>query len=130
MSGETNLEVLLRNMQPQLDDRPFVFCTVHEPVPPSVLAGAIALFRESEGMSLTLEKMFADECQLAYTSVWALITLTIHSDLSAVGFLAAITNQLAVAGISVNPISAYYHDHLFVPWEKRSHVMTLLSEFG
>ncbi len=128
MRGETNLEILLRNMQPQLDHRPFVFCTVNEPVPPSLLAEAIALFRESEGISLTLEKMFADECQLAYASVWALITLTIHSDLSAVGFLAAITNKLAAAGISVNPISAYYHDHLFVPWQKRSHVMALLKE--
>lgn len=130
MDGETNLEILLREMQPQLNDRPFVFCTVNEPVTPVFLAGAIALFRESEGISLTLEKRFADELQLAYTHVWALITLTIHSDLAAVGFLAAITSQLAAAKISVNPISAYYHDHLFVPWEERSHVMALLREFS
>jgi hypothetical protein len=35
---------------------------------------------------------------------------------------------LASAGISVNPISAYYHDHLFVPSERAEKVMKLLDE--
>jgi hypothetical protein len=61
---------------------------------------------------------------------WAMITLTVHSDLAAIGFLAAITRKLADGGISVNPVSAFYHDHLFVPWEKRDATMAILESFG
>jgi len=41
--------------------------------------------------------------------------LTVHSSLAAVGLLAAVTAALAARGISVNPVSAFHHDHLFVP---------------
>jgi hypothetical protein len=51
----------------------------------------------------------------------------VHSALTAVGFLAAITTRLAEAGISVNAVSAYYHDHLFVPWERREEAMEVLK---
>ena len=40
-----------------------------------------------------------------------LITLTVRSSLEAVGLLAAITARLADAGISVNAVSAFHHDH-------------------
>ena len=44
--------------------------------------------------------------------------------------LAAITAKLAAGGISVNPVSAFYHDHLFVPADKAEMAMNLLSEFS
>jgi hypothetical protein len=43
-----------------------------------------------------------------------MITLTVHSDLEAVGLLAKVSNKLAQEGISINVVSAYYHDHIFV----------------
>ena len=43
---------------------------------------------------------------------------------------AAITAKLAEAGISMNAVSAYYHDHLFVPADKAKSVMKLLAEFN
>lgn len=55
---------------------------------------------------------------------------SVHSSLSAVGFLAAITGKLAERGISVNPVSAYDHDHLFVPVSRSDEVMELLQEFS
>ena len=59
-----------------------------------------------------------------------MITLTIHSDLSAVGFLARITDKLAKAGISVNVCSGYYHDHLFVPIEKANNAIDILKRLS
>lgn len=60
-----------------------------------------------------------------------MITLNVHSALDAIGFLAAVASLLATAEISVNAVSAYYHDHLFVPLERADDAMRLLGEgFG
>lgn len=56
--------------------------------------------------------------------------MQVHSSLEAVGFIAAIANKLAENGISVNVVSAYYHDHLFVSSEKAEQVMQLLAEMS
>jgi hypothetical protein len=47
-------------------------------------------------------------------------------DLEAVGFLAAITTSLAIMDIPVNAVSAYYHDHIFVPHERRDDALECL----
>ncbi len=84
------------------------------------------MFREKEGLTLILNRDQADNANIPYTSIFKLITLSVHSSLDAVGFLATITSKLAEKGISVNPISAYYHDHLFVPASRVTEVMELL----
>jgi hypothetical protein len=56
-----------------------------------------------------------------------MITLNIHSSLDAVGFLAAITARLASAGMGVNSVSAYFHDHLFVPAVRADEAMAILD---
>jgi hypothetical protein len=56
-----------------------------------------------------------------------MISLTIHSSLAAVGLTAAIASALAEQGISANVVAAYFHDHLFVPWEQRLQAMAVLS---
>jgi hypothetical protein len=57
-----------------------------------------------------------------------MITLTVHSSLEAVGFLAA--GRLAEAGISVNAVSAYYHDHLFVAEHRADEALRLLQSMS
>lgn len=127
-TGATNLEVLLKNMQPSCDPRAFVFCSIDEFRYKQLQSIPIGIFYEAEGITVIVDKNDADLEALSYTDVWALITLTVHSSLTAVGFLAAITHKLAVAEISVNAISAYYHDHLFVPWKDRDRAMNLLID--
>jgi hypothetical protein len=47
-----------------------------------------------------------------------------------VGFLAAITARLAEAGISVNAVSAFHHDHLFVPADRGDEAMAALRDMS
>ncbi len=130
MSGETNLSKLLQSMQPILKDGEYVFCSVGDRDNYDSHLDPIGQFRESEGITLIIPREQADAANLAYKSVFSMITLSIHSSLEAVGFLAAITNKLAERGISVNPVSAYYHDHLFVPVSRTQETMILLKEFS
>ena len=44
-----------------------------------------------------------------------MITCEVHSSLEAVGFLAVVAKRLAEVGMGVNPVSGFFHDHLFVP---------------
>ena len=76
-------------------------------------------FREQEGITLVMRREEAERAGMRYQFASRLITLTVHSALDAVGFLAAVTARLAEAGISVNAVSAFHHDHLFVP-ERRA----------
>ncbi len=128
MPGETNLQRLLANMQPELLKGEFVFCSVSPKEFEQLRIHPIGWFREAEGITLIVERSIANNEGLDYEFVSRMITLNIHSSLEAVGLIAAITSKLAVAGISVNTISAYYHDHLFVPTDRASTVMMLLDE--
>jgi len=128
MPGETNLQQLLANMQPELLDGEFVFCSVSPKAFTQLRLHPIGWFHEAEGITLIVERRFADNEGLDYEFISRMITLKIHSGLEAVGFLAAITTKIAGAGISVNTISAFYHDHLFVPTDRVNAVMQLLDE--
>lgn len=130
MSGETNLDVLLATMQPILDEEAWVFCAVDQEMYDKLPFSPPGMFREREGITVLATRSQAEACGLLFDTTWAHIELAVHSSLSAVGFLAVISNRLAQAGISVNVVSAYYHDHLFVPWERRDQAMDLLRELS
>ena len=130
MTGETNLRKLLASMTPHLLADVHVFATL----PPGVAApdgiDPVMRFREREGLTLILPEDEAKAAGLAATFRCRMITLDIHSSLEAVGFLAAITERLAAAGMGVNPVSAFYHDHLFVPAERAEEAMAILRRLA
>ncbi|NMC13306.1 MAG: ACT domain-containing protein [Chloroflexi bacterium] len=130
MSGETNLETLLAGMQPALHDQAYAFCVVDRDDFGKLPFEPLCIFREEEGITVIVTQQQATDNGLTFDSLWACITLTVHSSLSAVGFLAAITSRLAQARISVNAVSAYYHDHLFVPWNRRNETLKILGEMS
>ena len=57
----------------------------------------------------------------------AWITLTVHSDLAAVGMTAAFSGALGRAGIGCNVVAGTHHDHLFVPAEQARRAMDVLA---
>jgi len=130
MDGETELKALLAGMDPQLHDGEFVFCTVPPGSARDFDVEPVACCREDEGLSLVMAREAAERAGLRCGFVCRMITLRVHSSLHAVGLLAAVTETLASAGIAVNAVSAYHHDHLFVPAEKADRALRLIGELA
>lgn len=130
MTGERDLETLIGSMEPQMLPGVHVFATISpgEPVPAGL--DPVMTFREGEGTTLILLEEQAKTAGLAVAFRCRMVTLNIHSSLEAVGFLAAITARLAAAGMGVNPVSAFYHDHLFVPVDRARDAMKILTEMA
>ncbi len=116
MAGETNLSVLIKNMQPVLNNGEFVFCSVNS-LAAFDMDKILFFFKEKEGTTLVLEKSYADTEGVAYPSIYAWITLHIHSSLDAVGLTAAFSNALTDNGLSCNVVAGFYHDHIFVQYD-------------
>ncbi|EJN15913.1 hypothetical protein PMI42_00490 [Bradyrhizobium sp. YR681] len=130
MTGERDLGALLKYMRPELRPGIFVFCTIPTGKPIPAALNPLLTFREQEGATIVILREEAETAGLRYAFASRLITLTVHSALDAVGFLAAITARLAEAGISVNAVSAFHHDHLFVPVDRTDEAMTVLEEMS
>lgn len=127
-SGETDLAKMLANLQPELEPTPYVFCTLPDDQFHALSLETRGMFRELEGVTVIVAQPQAQEHSLAFEGSFACITLRVHSSLQAVGLIAAVAARLAEAGISLNPVAGYYHDHLFVPWDRRGEAMALLLE--
>jgi hypothetical protein len=117
---------LLASMSPVLDPREYVFVSLSIPNP-AVADSALFTFHEDEGTTYVLERESAEHLGLPYTFSCRRITLKVISALDAVGFLAAIGTSLARHGISANAVSAYHHDHLFVPVDRAEEALRVLT---
>jgi hypothetical protein len=135
MAGESDLERLLDRMEPALIEGKFYFATVDESQLLTLSGypdGIYSVIREKEGLGIifseSIKGVVAHLTDKEIIGPFALISLTVHSNLYAIGLLAKVTDVLAKEGISVNAISAYYHDHLFVPFERKEDAMAALAK--
>ena len=119
--AETNLTILLRTMEPELFPEPYGFAVWDGALP----FRPFATIAEAEG--LTVVASLAEMQAAGMTSdPWARISLSVHSDLAAVGLTAAFAGALGAEEISCNVIAGYHHDHLFVQWDRRADAMAAL----
>ena len=123
MTGETDLAVMLRSLDPVLDPRRFSFST-HTDIDFKEAASLspIALFQETEGLTVIAEGGDAP--------FFSMISLSVHSSLEAVGLTAAISRALGDAGISANVVAAFYHDHIFVAEADAEKAVSVLRDLA
>jgi hypothetical protein len=129
MAGETNLDTLLRNMTPLLNEGDYVYCIVTD-IDTIDIKNALGIFKEEDAVTVILKKEIADQLGLKYEYIAAWITLTIHSSLEATGLTAAFAAALAKEAISCNVVAAYYHDHIFVAKKDAERAMTALENLA
>ena len=125
MRATSDLDTLLSSMHPVLQPGRYAF--VHLPPGATLdLSSVVASISETEGLSVVLpEKVVLDHgLPVAFTAAW--ITLTVHSDLAAVGFTAAFSRALTQASVSCNVVAGVHHDHVFVPFEQAQRAMEAL----
>jgi hypothetical protein len=127
MRPERDLNRLLASLDPQLQPDEWIFCQLAPDKDPSRFNPAL-VFREREGITVQVLRSEAARAGLGSSYPCRWITLGANSDLDAVGLLAAVTGQIAAAGISCNVVSAYHHDHLLVPVAAAERVMKLLAK--
>ncbi|MGG1943325.1 ACT domain-containing protein [Trinickia sp. NRRL B-1857] len=122
----SDLQQLLATMQPSLNDGVYVFSSVHPNTDVSQFS-PLATFREHEGLTVIIDEPTAvlHGLPVLFRAAW--ITLTVHSDLQAVGLTAAVAEALTKAGISCNVVAAAFHDHIFVPVERAADAIAELT---
>jgi hypothetical protein len=125
-SPVSDLTVLLRSMQPVLHADTYAYCVVPAGTDLSALSVVVTV-AESEGLTVVLPEAQAIEAGLSVLFRAAWITLTVHSDLQAVGLTAAFATALGRAGISCNVVAGAFHDHLFVPVEQAQRALDALN---
>jgi hypothetical protein len=129
MKGEKNLSKLIKDMAPKLNKGDFVFATVKD-LSKINRNDTICEFKETEGVTVVIEKQKADALKLEYDYIAAWITLEIHSALDAVGLTALFSTALAKNNICCNVIAAYNHDHIFVAMEDAAKAMQVLTDLS
>lgn len=129
MAGETDLTLLLKNMQPVLLETPYVFLSMpNGSYGEGCALEPIAMVMESEGMTLVVPASLASAEGHNIDSCYACISLQVHSSLDAVGLTAAFSTCLADVGISANVLAGFHHDHIFVPFSRRFEAMAALAQ--
>ena len=131
MIAETDLSVLLKNLNPVASSENYVFTTLPaDKLSSTLVSVAKGMFQEREGTTLILPVTAAKQANLQFEGYYRCITCEVHSSLDAVGMTAAMSTALGNAGISANVVAAYYHDHIFVPAEKVDVALDVLTSLS
>ncbi|MEK8034705.1 ACT domain-containing protein [Ideonella sp. DXS29W] len=121
----SSLAALLQSLEPSRHDGVYAYAVLPFDTDPASLQPVVTV-REAEGVTVIvpIEQAERHGLRVLFRAAW--ITLTVHSDLQAVGLTAAFSGALAMAGVSCNVVAGAHHDHLFVPEEQAQQALDVL----
>ena len=128
--GEKDLQTLLRSIAPTLLEGSWAFATVArgKPIPEGL--NPLMTYREVDGVTLLLEEKELARSGLPHAFFCRGISLNVNPSLYAVGLLAAVSDTLARAAMSINIVSAYHRDYIFVPSARAEEAVGLLKKLA
>lgn len=127
MSGEIDLAVLLRSMEPDLHAEEYGFGQLKPGAAMPAGLEPFAVISEQDGLTVIAPAAALARHAIVHEAGWARISLHVHSSLSAVGLTARVAAALAARGISANVVAGFLHDHFFVQWARRHEAMDILT---
>ncbi|KAL9562328.1 hypothetical protein ACKAV7_013411 [Fusarium commune] len=128
--GELSLSKLLSTLTHTVHPTTYVFATFANTSNLPPLSETQMIFKELEGITVIISKDYAESHKIDHFFPCKMISLNVTSSLEAVGFMAVIATRLAAKSIGCNPVSGFYHDHIFVPIgreEESSEVLVRLA---
>jgi len=129
MPGEKELDRLLKDMKPTLNEGDYVFCS-RKDIKECDFGTILMSFKEHEGNTIIMTQEEADRLQFDYSFIAKWITLTVHSSLEAVGLTAAFSKALTEENLSCNVVAGYFHDHIFVDKKDAQKALAVLNKFS
>lgn len=122
----SDLREIIRSLRPVLNKGVYVYLSVPHDFDITGL-NAVGTFRETEGLTVIIDERDAQKTghEVLFRAAW--ITLSVRSDLQAVGLTAAFASALGEADISCNIVGAACHDHVFVPVDLADEAMKVLT---
>lgn len=125
MNGNTDLAKVLRSISVDTDSIAYGFASLESD---SVLLTneILCMYRENEGLTVVADTNYLRDNLIDFEGPFAKLTIEVHTSLELVGLTAALAKALTESGISANVIAAYYHDHIFVPFDKQNEAIEAL----
>ena len=128
--GEKDLQTLLRTIAPTVLEGSWAFATVPKGKPMPAGLSPLMTYVEPEGTTLLLEEKDLARSGLPHAFFCRGISLNVSPSLYAVGLLAAVSETLAKAAMSINIVSAYHRDYIFVPSARAEEAVGLLKKLA
>lgn len=126
MSGITDLQETLNSLKAVCDEVQYGFASVGSESQID-RDKVLATFHENGRLATIAPKTYLDSIGVENEGPYAKLTIDVHTSLELVGLTAVMATALAKQGISANVVAAFYHDHVFVQWERRQEAIRILE---
>ena len=126
MSGIADLKETLSSIKVSCDGIEYGFASIENNADID-RNKVLATFQENGRVALIASAEYLSAQKIEQEGPYAKLTIDIHTSLELVGLTAVLATKLADNGISANVVAAFYHDHVFVPYERKDEAVRLIE---